>query len=198
MDLDRIALPFGKRPALILIDLMLGFTDEACPLGSASDDVIAANLKLLNLMRARQLPIFFTRVVYDNDTQATTFRARLPALNYLMRGQRWTEIDPRLERKDDETLIDKLHPSAFFQTHLDKRLRAEGADCVIITGLTTSGCVRASVVDGLQNGWPVFVPKEACGDRNQQAHEANLFDIHAKYGEVMSLSDMLATLEALS
>lgn len=197
MDLERIALPFGKRPALILVDLMLGFTDEACPLGSASDDVIAANLKLLTRMRAQHLPIFFTRVIYDNQTQAPTFRARIPALNYLIRDQRWTEIDPRLHRHDSETLIDKLHPSAFFQTNLDKRLRAEDADCVIITGLTTSGCVRASVVDALQYGWPVFVPKEACGDRNPHAHDANLFDIHAKYGEVWSLSDTLEALEGL-
>jgi maleamate amidohydrolase len=84
MDLDRKSLPFGRRPALILVDLMLGFTDPACPLGSESRTVIEANLALLEVMRARDFPIFFTRVIYDADSQAPAFRARVPALNLLI------------------------------------------------------------------------------------------------------------------
>jgi maleamate amidohydrolase len=198
MDLDRKSLPFGRRPALILVDLMLGFTDPACPLGSESHAVIEANLALLEVMRARGFPIFFTRVIYDTDSQAPAFRARVPALNLLTHDGPWVAIDSRLGRRDSEGLINKHHPSAFFETDLAAQLQALKVDCLIVTGLTTSGCVRASAVDGLQHGWPVFVPEEACGDRNPDAHRANLFDLHAKYADVLPLKDVLVALEGLS
>jgi maleamate amidohydrolase len=197
MDLDRKSLPFGRRPALILVDLMLGFTDPACPLGSESSAVIEANLALLAAMRSRGLPIFFTRVIYDSDNQARAFRAHVPALNLLICDGPWVAIDPRLGRRDTEALINKHHPSAFFETDLATQLRALDVDCLIVTGLTTSGCVRASAVDGLQYGWPVFVPEEACGDRNLDAHRANLFDLNAKYADVLPLKDVLVALETL-
>ena len=191
MDLDRNSVSIGDRPALIVVDVIKGFTDEACPLGSASPEVIAANVALLKAFRSKDLPVFFTTVVYYNDDQASVFRKHVPALNVLTPQSEWIEIDPALERQEDEVIIEKQWASVFFNTDLDDRLRERGADSLVITGLSTSGCVRASVVDGLQYNYPVVVPREAVGDRNSEAHEANLFDLHAKYAEVMGTQDVI-------
>jgi len=170
---------------------MTGFTDPACPLGSESADVVAANVRLLKAFRQKKLPIFFTTVVYRNDDQAKVFRNRIPALNLLKSGSEWTALDPVLEHDPSEPVIEKHWASAFFKTDLDHQLRVANANSLIVTGLTTSGCVRATVLDGLQNEFPVFVPREAVGDRNPDAHEANLFDMHAKYADVLSIDVVL-------
>ncbi|WP_321390545.1 isochorismatase family protein [Emcibacter sp.] len=194
MDLQRHSLKLGEKPALIVVDIINGFTDPACSLGSDCPDVVEANVKLLSAFREKNLPVFFTTVVYHSDDEARVFRKRLPALNVLEAGSRWTEVDPRLGRRIHEPVIEKQWASAFFKTDLAHRLRACKADSLVITGLTTSGCVRASVLDGLQNEYPVVVPREAVGDRNADAHAANLFDMHAKYADVLSLEETLALL----
>lgn len=193
-DLDRNSLGLGRRPALVLVDLIRGFTDPACPLGSACADVVAANARLLAAFRAAALPAVFTTVVYHAPQQAAVFRRRIPALNLLQPGSPWIEVDPALAPRADEAVIEKRWASAFFGTDLDARLRAAGVDSLVVTGLTTSGCVRATVVDGLQHDYPVVVPREAVGDRNPQAHAANLFDMHAKYADVMTLDEVLTAL----
>jgi maleamate amidohydrolase len=194
MDLDKTTVGLGSRPALILVDMMLGFTDPACPLGSESEAVIAANKAMLGLFREKSLPIFFTKVVYDTPDQGAMFRAKVPALNLLQRGSPWTDINPMLAPKAGETVIEKHYASGFFGTELQDQLVASGADSLVVTGLTTSGCVRATAVDGLQHGWRVVIPEEAVGDRNASAHAANLHDFNAKYGDVMGLKDVLARL----
>lgn len=115
------------------------------------------------------------------------FRGRVEALNVLQPGSNWIEVDDALTPLADEPVIEKQWASAFFATELDSMLRQAGADSLVVTGLTTSGCVRATVVDGLQYNYPVVVPREAVGDRNPDAHEANLFDMNAKYADVVSL-----------
>ncbi len=195
MDLDRAAVGLGERPALVLVDMINGFTDPTCPLGSESASVVAANASLLEAFRARELPVFYTTVVFHNERQAAVFRARLPALNVLQPGSHWTEVDPALAPQAGEELVEKQWASAFFGTDLDDRLRAAGADSLVVTGLTTSGCVRATVVDGLQHDYPVVVPREAVGDRNSAAHEANLHDMNAKYADVLSLEAVIALLK---
>lgn len=197
MDLERHSLGLGQRPALILVDLICGFTDPACPLGSNADGVVAANQALLAAARAKGLPVVFTTVEYHADTEAAVFRARVPALNLLTPGSGWTDVDPRLAPQAGERVLRKLWASAFFGTDLAQDLRAKGADSVIVTGLTTSGCVRATAVDALQSDFPTIVPREAVGDRNAEAHTANLFDLHAKYADVWSLAETLAHIEAL-
>lgn len=194
MDLERNSIGVGKRPALVLIDMINGFTDPACPLGSESSSVIAANKTLLEAFRAKQLPVFFTTVVYHNEQQATVFRSRINALNLLQPDSDWIKVDPELAPLDNEPVIEKQWASGFFKTDLDERLQAANADSIVVTGLTTSGCVRATVVDGLQYNYPVIVPEEAVGDRNPDAHKANLFDMHAKYAEVMPLATVLEQL----
>lgn len=194
MDLERNSLGVGARPALIVVDLTTGFTDPACPLGCSCPEVVAAIGRLLEEFHRRNLPVYFTTVVYHSDDQARVFRDRLPALNLLTPDSRWVAVDDRLEVGDEDVVIEKQWASAFHKTDLDQRLRRQGVDSLVITGLTTSGCVRATAVDGLQYDYRVVVPREAVGDRNRVAHEANLFDLHAKYADVLSLDDVIASL----
>ncbi len=191
MDLERKALGLGKKPALVLIDMINGFTSSACALGTDCPEVVAANKILLDEFRAKGLPVLYTTVVYHSDDQATVFRDRINALNVLTPDSDWVKVDPRLEPADGEPVIEKCWASGFFKTDLDERLRADGVDSIVVTGLTTSGCVRATVVDGLQNNYQVVVAEEAVGDRNQEAHAANLHDMHAKYAEVQKVQDVL-------
>lgn len=192
MDLDRNSIGLGKKPAVIIVDIINGFTDEACALGSDNSDVVAANIAILKAARAANLPIFFMTTVYYNEEQANVFRKRVPALNLLVPSSPWIEIDPALGRRDSEVIIEKQWASAFYKTSLGEQLQDLGVDSLVITGLTTSGCVRASVVDGLQYNYSVVVPRQAVGDRNKQAHEANLHDMHAKYADVVDIQEVLA------
>jgi maleamate amidohydrolase len=196
-DLQRQLLGLGHKPALVVVDMIYGFTDPACPLGSDAGEVIAANQELLKTFRQRGLPVFFTTVIYRNPEQARVFREHVPALNVLTPESRWVQVDDRLQRRDDEPLIEKNWASGFFATDLHARLTAVQADSLVVTGLTTSGCVRATVVDGLQHDYRVVVPREAVGDRNPAAHEANLFDMHAKYADVQDLSVVLSQLDSM-
>jgi nicotinamidase-related amidase len=191
MDLERHNVGLGRKPAIIVVDVINGFTDPHCALGSECPKVVAAIRELLDAFRAKMLPVFFTTVIYRNPQQAKVFRRRLPALNVLEPDSHWVEVDAVLGRLPDEDIIEKRWASAFFDTDLLARLRKQNVDSLVITGLTTSGCVRASVLDGMQHDYPVVVPSEAVGDRNKQAHEANLHDMNAKYADVMSKADVL-------
>jgi len=186
MDLDKIQNGLGDKTALLVVDMIKAFTDPNCALGTDCPDVILANQSLLTIFRSRKWPIFFTTVAYENEHQASVFRQRLPALEVLQMGSDWTEIDPRLAMQKSDTLIVKQLASGFHGTDLNQQLQALAVDSLVVTGLTTSGCVRATAVDGLQHNYKVVVAKEAVGDRNQTAHEANLFDLNAKYADVLS------------
>ena len=194
--LERIDGGMGKRPALIVVDVVVGFTDPACPLGSEADSVVAANIRLMNAFHKAKFPVVLTTVIYHHEEQASVFRARVPALNLLTPGSKWVQFDPRLPVTATDLQLEKRHASSFHGTTLDDWLQAQDVDSVVVTGLTTSGCVRATAVDGLQNNYRVLVPREACGDRDIQAHEANLYDLNAKYADVVSLEDVLLSLSA--
>jgi len=197
MDLERNTLGLGSAPALVIVDMTKGFTDSSCPLGSDCPDVVAANARLLDIFHRLDRPVYFTTVVYYNDSQARVFRDRVPSLNVLTSGSEWVQVDDRLAMGPGDELIEKQWASGFHKTDLDDRLRRRGIDSLVVTGVSTSGCVRATVVDGLQYDYRVFVAREAVGDRNSDAHEANLFDMHAKYADVMSIDDIVAELVAL-
>ena len=197
MDLERHDVGLAARPALVLVDMLKGFTSSECPLGTDCPEVVAANRTLLEAFREHQLPVFFTTVIYRDSSQAKVFRQRVPALEVLSPGSKWVEIDDELAMQAGETLIEKRWASAFFATDLNDRLRQAGADSLVVTGLTTSGCVRATVLDGMQNEFPVVVPREAVGDRNQEAHKANLHDMNAKYADVVSIEQVLNHLSRL-
>jgi maleamate amidohydrolase len=183
----------GRRPALLVIDMNVAFTDPRSPLACALDEVVVAIERLIRETRKAGFPVFFTTVAYteaDRETAAAFFD-KIPALLTLEAGSRWVEIDPRLAPRPDEPVLTKLYASAFFGTPLDSLLAASGCDSVVVTGASTSGCIRATVVDALQHGYRPTVPREAVGDRNPAAHEANLYDIDAKYGDVVSLERVI-------
>lgn len=192
--LERIDAGIGDLPALIVVDVVKGFTDPTCPLGSEADEVVAANVALMDAFHKADLPVVLTTVVYRSDNEATVFRARVPALNLLTPDSEWVRFDPRLPIAATDLQLEKRHASSFHGTDLDNWLKARNVDSVVVTGLTTSGCVRATAVDGLQNNYKVLVPREACGDRDAEAHEANLYDMNAKYADVVSLETVLELL----
>lgn len=197
MDLERVSVGLGKRPALLVVDMIKGFTDPACPLGCDCPAVVAANEQLVRAFHAAQLPVVFTTVTFHHDSQARVFRDRIAALNVLTPDSDWVKVDDRLTVRQEDLLVEKQWASAFHKTDLDEQLRARRVDSLVVTGLTTSGCVRATAVDGLQYDYPVVVPREAVGDRNLDAHDANLFDLHAKYADVLGLEEVLLTIGKL-
>ena len=139
MDLERNTLGLGRRPALLLVDMIRGFTDPACPLGCDCPEVVAANATLLREFHSCGLPVFFTTTLYRDDSQARVFRRRIAALNVLTPDSDWVQVDPRLDRQPGDELIEKQWASAFHRTDLDALLRAQGVDSLVVTGLTTSG-----------------------------------------------------------
>ena len=188
---------FGRRPALLIVDVITAFTDPSSPLGSDLDAVVAAIQQLLDVARPQKIPVIFTTVAYDESAwqPAQIFITKVPALKALKAGTDAVDVDNRLKRQATEPLLCKQFASAFFGTSLFSLLAAQGCDTVIVTGCTTSGCVRASVVDALQYGFRPIVPMEAVGDRSPEAHQANLFDIQAKYGDVIALGEVVDYLQ---
>jgi maleamate amidohydrolase len=187
----------GVCPALIVVDLSNGFSDTASPLGGDFDIQISQINRLLDTFRIKKLPVYFTSVVYHDKTTASVFRQRLPDLDILQASSQWVKINSKINKRTDELIIEKQWPSAFFKTQLETQLESNAVDSIVVVGLTTSGCVRATVVDGLQHNYPVFVVPEACGDRNLSAHYASLHDMHAKYAVVISAKDLCAHILSL-
>jgi nicotinamidase-related amidase len=186
---------FGERPAVVVVDLNLGFTDPSSPLACDLDDVLVACRSLLDTARGAGVPIFFTTIAYDDvwEAAAAVFLRKVPALKVLRPGTRWVEIDSRLGRRDDEPVIVKAHASAFFGVPFAAMLA--GRDTLVVCGASTSGCVRATVVDAMQHGLSPIVPAECVGDRSERAHEQALADIGGRYGDVMSLREVAGALE---
>jgi maleamate amidohydrolase len=186
----------GRHPALVVIDLNYGFTDPASPLHCETDGAVEATARLLEAARDGGRPVAFTTIEYDEGAKqvAKAFIAKAPALAMLTPGSRWPQIDERIAPREGEPVLTKLFASAFFGTALQPMLTAAGCDTLVVTGASTSGCVRATVVDGLQHGLSVLVPREAVADRAQSAHDASLLDIDAKYGDVVSVDDAIAVL----
>jgi nicotinamidase-related amidase len=189
----------GARPALIVVDVNVGFTDPASPLVCDLDGVVESIAALLAEFRAAELPVVFTTVAFDEAAKqaASVFIEKIPALLSLEAGSRWVEIDPRIAPAPGEAVLVKNFASAFFGTPLPSILTGHGCDSVVVTGASTSGCVRATAVDALQHNYRVAVPREAVGDRNRDAHEANLYDLDTKYADVVSVEDVLAHVAGL-
>lgn len=189
---------FGERPALLIIDFIKGFTDTACPLGSKLDAEVSATKQLLELFRENNLPVHFTTTAYDEKmVSAGVFVKKVPSLAHLKFGSEWIEIDDRLSPNVGEVVWTKQYASAFFGTALASALSAQKVDTLIVTGCTTSGCVRASAVDSCQHGFLTNVVRECVGDRSASAHESNLNDLDAKYADVILLEDALKYVQNL-
>jgi len=188
----------GQRPAVLVIDFTCGFTDPECTLGSDMTAEVEATRRLLDAAREKGVPIVYTTIGFERSGKdGGLWLQKVPALGDLELGGRWVDVDPRLDRRDDEPIVVKKGASGFFGTNLASILVSQGVDTVILCGATTSGCVRATAIDLLQYGWPTLVPRECVGDRAQAPHEANLFDIQAKYADVVPLDDALAYVESV-
>ena len=182
---------FGEKSALLIIDFIKGFTDTNCPLGSNLDAEVSATKQLLDAFRSQNLPVHFTTTAYDDAmVSAGVFVKKVPSLTHLKIGSSWIEIDDRLTPMAGEVVWTKQYASAFFGTALASALSAQKVDTLIVTGCTTSGCVRASAVDACQHGFLTIVVRECVGDRSASAHEANLGDLDAKYADVVSLKEV--------
>jgi nicotinamidase-related amidase len=193
------SLSLGSRPAVLVVDLTCGFTDPAYTAGSDLTAEVEATRRLLGVARSRAVPVIFTAIGFEpGGRDGGIWLQKFPALIELQVGDRTAEIDPRLERRDDEVVVLKKGASAFFGTNLSAILVSLGVDTVVLCGATTSGCIRATAVDLLQHGFPSLVPRECVGDRARAPHEANLFDIQAKYADVGSLEDAVAYLERVA
>jgi nicotinamidase-related amidase len=189
----------GARPAVLVVDFSRGFTDPESTMGSELTREVEATNRLLTAAREREIPVIFTTIGFEpNLKDGSLWLEKAPGLGELIIGSKWVEIDPRLERRDEETVILKKGASAFFGTNLPSILVSQGVDTIIMCGATTSGCIRATAIDLLQYGYPTLVPRECVGDRAQAPHEANLVDIQAKYADVVSIEDALAYIESVS
>lgn len=189
---------FGRSPAILVVDLTRGFTQPEFQLGTDLSDVVNNNAVLLRKAREKEIPIFFSVNEFREDMKdAGIWVKKLPGIKNLVMGTAQVEIDPRLDHKSEDHIISKRFPSCFFGTTLATSLVALQIDTLIVTGTTTSGCVRATVVDALQYGFRTIVPKECVGDRAKAPHEANLFDMGMKYADVLSLGEVLDYLDTL-
>jgi maleamate amidohydrolase len=188
-----IKIGFGERPALIVIDMINGFTDATMPLGAPLESQLAAQKPLIDIAHERNIPVIFSTVIYnDHDLKdAGLWAIKMKGTLTLKAGTAAVEVDERLDMQPTDSLLVKKYASCFFGTDLASRLMNLHADTLIITGCTTSGCVRATAVDAVQNGFRPMVVREAVGDRSAAAHEQSLFDLNAKYADVVGLDETL-------
>jgi maleamate amidohydrolase len=190
---------YGKSPALVIVDFINGFTDPSTPLGGDFSWEINATRRLQEAFRRGKLPIVYTTVAYAEDMRdAGVFVKKVPSLAILQHGSPLIEVDQRIKPLPGEKVLIKKYASAFFGTSLDVDLRLLGVDTVILAGCTTSGCIRASAIDSMQHGYQTIVVREAVGDRAAGPHEANLFDIDAKYADVVEVADALDYLRSFA
>lgn len=187
---------FGERPAVLSVDFVRAYTTEGDPFFALGVvEAVKRAGPFYDACRALGVPIFYTNVLYDEiRPDARVFLAKVPALKRLKTGEPMGEFDPAIAPRPGDTVITKQHASAFHGTDLDARLKAAGVDTVIVTGCTTSGCIRATVLDAMQHGYVPIVPEELVGDRHPDPHAANLFDMAAKYAEVMPAAAVLDAL----
>jgi len=190
---------FGKRPALVIVDFINGFNDAEAFGGGNIQVAIDNTERLLAAARHHDLPIVYTSQCYAEDgSEDGIFNLKMPRLrDGLKRGSKAVEIVAQLKPRKGERVVEKLYPSAFFGTDLAGWLAQRQVDTAIITGCTTSGCVRATVVDAMGMGFRPMVPRECVGDRALGPHDANLFDMDQKYADVMTLEKILGKLENL-
>jgi len=189
---------FGERPAVLVVDLIRAFTDERCPLASDLDAEVANTRRILEAARAAGAPVVMSTSYYDPAlAEAGLWSRKVPNNEWLVQDTEWVEVDERLEPQDSDMLLVKKYASCFFGTDLVSRLVSRGVDTLIITGCTTSGCVRASAVDACSYGFHTIVVEDAVGDRAPLSHLTCLFDIDAKYADVVTTDAVLEHLGAL-
>ena len=181
---------FGSRPAVIAVDFMRCYFERSSPMFAPVEDALASCLRVIGAARAGGVPVFFTRQVYDAEVGNAVYVRKVPALKLLCANSALAELHPALPLRDGEVFV-KRFPSAFHRTGFGDRLRALGIDTLIVTGLTTSGCIRATAMDVLLNDLHGVVVRDAVGDRDASIHEANLFDIAGKLADVKGEAEVI-------
>ena len=181
------AIGFGEKPALVIVDFIRAYVQESAPLYAPMVvDAVQNTKKLLERARQEDIPVIFTRVLYNpNFLDGGLFVKKVPVLRNLTSMEPMAEIVDELPRKETDTVLVKQYASAFFGTSLAAMLTSLGVDTILLTGCSTSGCIRATAVDGMQHGFRVIIPEDCVGDRSVEPHIANLFDINSKYGDVV-------------
>ena len=187
----------GACPALLLVDVVMAYLTPDCPLYSRRfEEALASCERLAAAARATGVPVVFTNVVYRaGGADGGLFYRKVPALEAFIEGSPLGDFPPTLQPRVDEVVVTKQYASAFFGTSLASTLAAAGIDSLLITGFSTSGCVRATALDALQHGFVPLVVADACGDRDERPHEANLFDLSKKYAEILTEREAVALLE---
>lgn len=190
---------FGSSPALVVIDFMRGFTTPSFDLGADYDEELEVTNRISQAVREAGFPvIYFVASYRDDGEEAPIWLSKMPSGKKLKEGSKWVELDPALEVLDEDIVVHKKYASAFFGTHLPHILTSHGVDTVLVTGCTTSGCVRATVVDGCQYGYRTVVVEDAVGDRAEAPHQANLFDMDSKYADVVPSDEVLEYLSSIA
>ena len=191
---------FGQKPALLIIDCNHGCANPAVsPIGIAMETEITHIRRLLDLARAKGMPVVHTTVVYSEGQwrDGGWWVKKIPALAALRPDSREVQIVPELAPEPGELVLEKRFPSGFYGTNLHSYLTRCGIDTVVVTGNSTSGCVRATVVDAVSAGFRVIIPRQCVADRVPLTHLVNLFDMDSKYGDVMDVEDVIAEFQRL-
>lgn len=190
---------FGRKAALIVVDFTVGFNDPALFGGGNIDAAVKRTIGLLGFFREARLPVAYTRIVYAGDaSDAGVFATKVPSLLMLTERHPAGQIVPELAPRPGELIIRKTQASAFFGTGLAPWLVQQGCDTAVVTGCTTSGCVRATVVDAISHNFRTMVVRDCVGDRASGPHEANLFDMEQKYADVLVRDEIIGELARLA
>jgi maleamate amidohydrolase len=189
----------GSRPALLIVDVVVAYLAEGSALFmDTAAAALASNRRLAEAARMAGVPVVFTNVQYRSDgSDGGVFYRKVPVLKAFVEGSPLGAFADGLQPQSGDRVFTKQYPSAFFGTGLAEALHADGIDTLLITGYSTSGCVRASVLDAMQHGFIPLVVRDACADRHPAPHEANLFDLQAKYAEVISEAEALGLISQL-
>ncbi|WP_336951490.1 isochorismatase family protein [Sphingobium aromaticivastans] len=186
----------GRKAALVIVDVVVAYLDPASNLYAAAERALASNERLLAAAHSVHVPVVFTNVEYQADgADGGYFFRKVPALKAFLKGSPMGAFPNTLQPGPRDIVVTKQYASAFFGTSLAATLRAMDVDTLFITGFSTSGCVRASALDALQHGFIPFVVKDACADRHPGPHDANLFDLQAKYAEVIDEENAIALMQ---
>jgi maleamate amidohydrolase len=190
---------WGRRPALLVIDMAGAWTQADEMIGTNLSEATKSIQQLLEVFRDKDLPRYFTTMAFDSSMRdvGSVASKKTPHLLKMARGSERVQLIPELDRRVDEPLIEKPRGSSFFGTNLTAQMISDGVDTVVITGCSTSGCVRASCESAIDLNFRVIVPRQAVGDRCESAHAAALFDIDNRYGDVVELDDALTHLNGM-
>lgn len=191
---------FGERPAVLVIDIQYGMTDPENPLGAELDEMVEHANTVVQTAHDNDVPVVYTTALTHDEEgkDMGVFAEKIPALTSLQADSRWVEIDDRMDyREGEDYLLDKQQQSAFHGTELHAMLTAWGIDSLIVTGCSTSGCVRATVFDAVANGFRTTIPDTAVGDRSTEQHESNLFEMGSKNADVVPTDEVVDYLQSL-